>query len=299
MLALELLGCLWLCPWLCEHAVLPLLSSRFGRTCPKPAGSHASSGSLLVPPPPRPGSGRSAALRPTGRARGPSTTHGGEQTRVLLPDPASTPSGSLPRLSSSTDFAPRLTRVGQERRDSRTSPAPRLSPPLGRERPQRPWPAAPGSLRPPAARAGQGGLVRLILSAAGPSARPRGDLPAAERRRSPRSPSRTALAASGRGKGARLLVRCLSPRLLLRGGWRSWLLPTSFASLPLRVGARCVSHKPRLALFFPQAAVRAKLSVFPEGARAVALRRAWVCGCASVFYRGPFSPAGRWTLLCL
>lgn len=151
MLALELLGCLWLCTWLCEQAVLPLLSSRFGRTCPKPTESHASSRSLLAPPPPRPGSGRSAALRPTGRARGPSTTHGGEQTRVFLPNPASTPRGSLPRLRSGTDCAARLTRVGRERGDSRTSPAPRLSPELGRERPQRPRPAAaapaPGSLR--------------------------------------------------------------------------------------------------------------------------------------------------------
>lgn len=56
---------------------------------------------------------------------------------------------------------------------------------------------------------------------------PPGDLPAAERRRSPRSPSRTATAASGRGREARLLLRCLSPRLPLRGGRRNELVASS------------------------------------------------------------------------
>lgn len=79
--------------WLCEQAgscFIPSLQpirSHLPQAHGKPRKLKVF---FKVPPPPRPRSGRSAALRPTGHARGSSTTPGGDQTRVFLPNPANT-----------------------------------------------------------------------------------------------------------------------------------------------------------------------------------------------------------------
>lgn len=115
------------------------------------------------------------------------------------------------------------------------------------------------------------------------------------------TPLAIATAASGRGRGARLLLRRLSPRLPLRGGRRSWLVPPSFTSPPRRAGARWVGHKTRVALYSrslrcgPRSLCFLRVpAVLPCGVAAFVAAD----GCTSVFLRGPFSPADRWTLLC-
>lgn len=137
-------------------------------------------------------------------------------------------SGSLPRLSSGSDSAARLTETPAQPRTAphkpRTTPAqPRLSPEPGSEG------GAGRAVPPHCAR------CRALGSPGRPSRR--------GTKSSPRSPSRPAAAAGGRGRAARLLRHRLSPPPL-RGGRRKWLLPASVASLPRRAGG----HKPRGAI---------------------------------------------------
>lgn len=182
--------------------------------------------------------------------------------------PANTHSRSLPRQSSGTDSAAPLRGAGARRRPD----TPRLSPALGPERPRRARPAAP------AATAGQGGLARLVLPGAGPPARSRVTFPPRNADAHPaRHRTRLRLPAEGEGEPASFSAASLPASLSRAGEGSGSFVP--FSPLIL-AGQGSLGQSPALCgLLFPQTAVRAKVSVFPESARSVALPCGRVCGC--------------------
>lgn len=226
-------------------------------------------GLLLVPPPPRPRSGRSAALRPPdAHGGGVQHTAGSKRVFSFLSCKHSQQAPPTPEQRHRLRRTPHTRGAGARRRPD----TPRLSPALGPERPRRARPAAP------AATAGQGGLARLVLPGAGPSARPRVTFPPRNADTHPaRHRTRLRLPAEGEGEPASFSAASLPASLSGAGEGSGSFLPFS-SLLPAGKGALDQSPAP-CGLFFPQTAVRAKVSVFPESARSVALPCGRVCGC--------------------